>query len=321
MMRTPQYRCVHDDVTAMQADEDPWSRLDLGPLPEPVVVAPGVQGRFGAVYSSPVGYRPLELDIFAPAGGAGPRPAVVWVHGGAFQLGSRRLLPDFLSAASFFTRLATHGFVVASIDYRLSGEAGWPAQIEDVRSAVRWLRARASILGIDPSAIAVWGESAGAHLAAMAGVLTGDGSGADVAVVVDWYGPTEFSRMDAQAPADSAMCHDDPDSPESRLIGAPVQSAPERVAAASPLSYVGPNLPPFLIRHGTSDRVVPFGQSEIFASALRGAGASVDFAAVPGAGHVFEGHADPSVYIDEAIRFLTSHLPVHDPQHTSEARA
>lgn len=298
---------MHSDVEPQRPGDDPWLMLDLPALGAPVETADGVRSWGGVVYSSPVGFRPLQLDIVAPVGAIG-LPLVVWIHGGAFQMGSRWLLPEHMARAGFFGALARHGFVVASVDYRLSGEARWPAQIEDVRSAIRWLRQRAGELGADPERIAVWGESAGAHLAAMAGVLSGDGSGADVAAVVDWYGPTQFALMDEQAPADSAMCHDDPDSPESRLIGAPVQEAPALVADASPLSYVRAGLPPFLIRHGRRDRLVAFGQSELLAAALSQAGVEVDFLPVEDAGHVFEGHPSPVTFIDEAVDFLTSHL-------------
>lgn len=295
--------------------------LDETPLP-PAVIETDVAVRRGVVYSSAPGYRPLELDLYAPLSAWGtassrPYPAIVWIHGGAFAMGSRHLLPDFLTEVGFFRRLAHEGFVVASIDYRLSSEGIWPAQLLDVRAAVRWLRARADELSIDADSIAVWGESAGAHLAALAGLL-GDtelDSEPDgwetprVAAVIDWYGPTNFALMDGHAPIDSLMTHDDPDSPESRLLGAPVQEVPDLVADADPASHVSAGAPPFLVVHGRADRLVPFGQSEHLVAALERAGASVRFHPVDGADHVFENHEDPGVFIDQAVAFLHDVLP------------
>lgn len=298
--------------------DEKWARLDEHPLPSPVV-REGIAHNLGIVYSSLPGFRPLELDLYAqslPSVQVTARPAIVWIHGGAFAMGSRRLLPDFLSEQNFFRRLANAGFVVASIDYRLSAEALWPAQILDVRAAIHWLRSRASELSLDPSAIAVWGESAGGNLAAMAGVLGSREFDGDVrhdfpevAAVIDWYGPTDFGAMDRQAPADSAMHHDDPQSPESRLLGAPVQTVPDLVRAADPATYVDRDTPPMLIRHGRNDRLVPFGQSVALAAALESAGASVRFWPVDDADHVFGGHPDPWIFVEEAIEFLREVLP------------
>jgi acetyl esterase/lipase len=305
-----------------------WARLDKAPLPDPLIVG-DLALRPGIVYSSLPGFRPLEMDLYAPAlawsGSTADEerryPVVVWIHGGAFAMGSRRLLPEFLQAAEFFHTLARAGFVVAAIDYRLSSEEKWPAQLLDVRTAIRWLRSRAAELAIDVDAIAAWGESAGGHLAAMAGVLgrreiPDEPDGLDrpaVAAVIDWYGPTNFAAMDRQAPTDSAMSHDDPGSPESRLLGAPVQDIPALVAAADPATYADVAVPPTLIRHGRADRLVPFGQSVVFAEALRRAGAAVTFLPVDDAGHVFEGHPDPAVFVAEAIDFLHAVLPRSGP--------
>ncbi|WP_062464213.1 alpha/beta hydrolase [Demequina soli] len=278
------------------------------------------------VYASRVGYRPLTLDLYAPAdawdpvgGPASERryPAVVWIHGGAFRLGSKSLLPTFLEEADFFRRLVRAGFVVAAIDYRLSSEARWPAQLLDVRAAIRWLRGRADEVGVSTQAIAVWGESAGAHLAASAGIR-GDRTHPDeepylplpsVAAIVDWYGPSNFALMDTQATVDALQVHDAPDSPESVLLGAPVQQAPELVADADPATHVASGCPPILIRHGVRDRLVPFGQSLHLASALERAGADVRLRPVEGADHVFEGHPRPVAFVDEAIDFLREVMP------------
>ena len=151
----------------------PWALLHDAPLPQPDAWVDGGTVLRGISYASPPGFRPLLLDLYLPAPGARPSSAVVWIHGGAFLTGSRMLLPDLLVRGRLFERVPEAGIALAAIDYRLSGEAPFPAQLHDVKAAIRWLRARSTELGIDPARIGVWGESAGGHLAAMA-ALTGD---------------------------------------------------------------------------------------------------------------------------------------------------
>jgi acetyl esterase/lipase len=293
--------------------EQPWP-LTTGELPQVQLQDHGVRLRSGAIYAALTGYRPLRLDLYLPPVTRRPAPVVVWIHGGAFMHGDRTALPPLLAQERLFTRLPLAGFAVASVEYRLSSEACFPAQLEDIQAAIRWLRARHDELGIDPARVAVWGESAGGHLAAFAGVA-GETQGRDQAVafagqptdvmaVVDWYGPTDFAAMDRQAPADSMMCHDDPDSPESRLLGAPVQERPDLVARADPCRRATADAPPFLIMHGTLDRWVPFGQSELLATRLRDVGVTVDFRPIAGADHVFEGYVRGSELVDEVVAFL-----------------
>lgn len=296
----------------------PWTMLHAAPLPDAEPWADGGTVRRGLVYASPAGYRPLCLDLYLPAPSRRPFPVVVWIHGGAFMMGSRSLLPGLLAVARIFERLPASGIGVAAIDYRLSGEARFPAQLHDVKAAIRWLRARGAEAGVDPDRIGVWGESAGGHLAAMAAVtggvaeLEGDigltGPSSVVVVGVDWYGPTDFAMMDRDAPADSAMGHDAPDSPESLLIGAPVQDRSDLVARANPCTWVSTGAPPIQVRHGTRDRLVPFGQSVRFVDALRAVGVDVTFLPVEDADHVFEGAADGPAIVDSAITFLEHHL-------------
>jgi acetyl esterase/lipase len=304
------------DVAAQEPPQ-PWP-LTTAALPVIQLRDHGVRLRDGAIYSVVTGYRPLRLDLYLPPVTKAPVPVVVWVHGGAFMHGDRTALPPLLERERLFTRLPLAGLAVASIEYRLSSEACFPAQLEDVQAAVRWLRARHEELGIDPRRVAAWGESAGGYLAAFAGVAGRTGPGgpvpesadqpADVAAVVDWYGPTDFAAMDRQAPADSAMRHDDADSPESRLIGAPVQERPDLVARADPCRWATTDAPPFLIMHGTRDRLVPFGQSELLAARLRELGVPVDFRPIEGADHVFDGYERGSELVDAAISFLVREL-------------
>jgi acetyl esterase/lipase len=298
----------------------PLANLHELPVPQARVDERGIRSVKGLIYAVVDGFRPLKLDVYLPETGAAP--LLVYVHGGAFKLGDRGTLARPLAEVDLFARLPRDGVAIASIDYRLSGEAVFPAQLHDVRAAIRWLRRRAHELDVDGGRIALWGESAGGHLAALAGVTSNepelpgedgvDGVSSAVCAVVDWYGPTDFSQMDAQAPAHPALLHDTPDSPESLLLGAPVPEAPELVRAANPCSYVTPDAPPFLIQHGTHDRVVPYGQSVLLYETLRAAGCDVELQAVEGADHVFDGVDDPATVVEPALAFLRRRF-AHSP--------
>ncbi|HEY4761519.1 MAG TPA: alpha/beta hydrolase, partial [Thermoguttaceae bacterium] len=185
-------------------------------------------------------------------------------------------------------------YAVASLNYRLSQEAIFPAQIEDCKAAVRWLRTHAKQYGLDADHFAAWGDSAGGHLSALLGT-TGDtkefdkGDNLDISsrvqAVCDYYGPTDFLQMDDHLPARIARNHDMPDSPESRLIGGPIQEKKEKTARANPITYITPAAAPFLIVHGDNDGSVPFNQSELLFDALKKAGVSVHLHVMKGAGH------------------------------------
>jgi acetyl esterase/lipase len=216
-----------------------------------------------------------KLDIYLPDG-SGPFPLVVSVHGGAFMMGDKR--DEF--AVVGFDQLLEAGYALASINYRLSGEAKAPAQIQDVKAAVRWLRAHARDYHLKPEKIAAWGASAGGNLAALLGVscsvaalegteLGNTDQSSCVQAVIDWFGPTDFLQMDNQLTGrDCPQTHNDPDSPESRLVGAPIQLCPDLVKAANPITYVTAFAPPFLIMHGTEDCTVPPQQSQLLYDAL-----------------------------------------------------
>jgi acetyl esterase/lipase len=225
------------------------------------------------------GHERQRLDLYLPAKAAGPLPVVVWVHGGAWLAGGKDRCPA--------VPLVGKGYAVASVNYRLSQHARFPAQIEDCKAAVRWLRAHAREYNLDAEHIGVWGASAGGHLVALLGTtggvkeLEGKGGNLDrssrVQAVVDLFGPTDFLRMGGG--------HDKPDSPESRLIGGAIQQNKDKAARANPITYVKKDAPPFLILHGDRDRTVPLGQSELLAEALRKAGVEVTFRPIEGAGH------------------------------------
>jgi acetyl esterase/lipase len=232
------------------------------------------------------GNRDLRMHLLLPEKGPTPAPAIVWVFGGGWMRGSKdtgipRLFP--------FVR---RGYVGAACDYRLTDETRWPAQIEDVKCAVRYLRAHADELGLDPHRIGAWGPSAGGHLVAMLGVapdrpeLEGRGGWADqssrVQAVCDWFGPSDFTTMVDQ-PSD--VDRSGSDYPEARLIGGRIQDNPEKARAASPTApfYVTGREPPFLIVHGDADRTVPYQQSEALYSGI--GLADVTFTTVHGAPH------------------------------------
>jgi len=253
------------------------ARLLQTMLPGGVEVVPEV--RYGTG-----GGRPLTMHVVRPrAKPRRPMPAILYVHGGGWFEGEKEagVVP-----LGHFAKL---GYFGASVGYRLSGEAKFPAQIEDVKCAVRYLRAHAKEYGIDPERIAVWGTSAGGHLAALLGTSGGEraleGAGgwpkesSRVAAVCDWNGPTDLLR------GAEARGADGPDSAEARLVGWPVTANREKAALANPIAYVTPDDPPFLIMHGTADRVVTPAESRWLYDALRVAGVEATLHAVEGADH------------------------------------
>ena len=247
------------------------------------------------VVSAPVGFRPLHLDLHLPAGD-GPFPTVLWIHGGGWQEGSRTTLPDTISPFGFHERLLARGYAVADVDYRLAFEAPYPAQLVDVQAAVRWLRHFAGELRLDPARFATLGESAGGHLAAMAG-LVGEGDTA-IQAVINWYGVADLAIRDL----------DDPFTSPAVLLGGPINGRRDFVRWASPLHRVHPAAPPFLNMHGTADTIAPFEQSELLTDALRAQGVRADLHPVPGAEHCFAGHDDIGGLIDACADFLDDTL-------------
>lgn len=234
------------------------------------------------------GHERQKLDLYLPDEGMN-LPLLIWVHGGAFRMGSKEGSENDPVPVQYVEQ----GYAVASLNYRLSQHAIWPAQIEDCKAAVRWLRAHAVQFRLDPHRFAAWGPSAGGHLVAMLGA-TGHvtefevGEYLDVSsrvqCVVDYFGPTDFLQMDTQRPPDG-MIHDTPDSPESQLIGGPIQENRDKTARANPVTYVTADAPPFLVVHGNQDPLVPYQQSVLLVNALLVAGVDVAFYTVIGGGH------------------------------------
>lgn len=258
------------------------------------------------------------LDVYAPKNGTN-LPLIIWIHGGAFLFGSKEEILAEPVVLGFLFR----GYAVAAINYRLSKEALFPAQLEDCKAAVRWLRTHADEFGIDPNRIGAWGPSAGGYLVTLLGV-TGETHEFDVGenlnyssrvqAVCDFFGPTDFLQMDAHRLSDGDI-HNAPDSPESKLIGGPIQDNPEKVKRANPITYVTKSAPPFLIVHGKADRVVPLNQSELLAAALSSVGVTVKFYPVEKAGHgeYFGYNGGSGLYTDPEVEpmvkeFFATHL-------------
>ncbi|MEH3075786.1 MAG: alpha/beta hydrolase [Quadrisphaera sp.] len=241
---------------------------------------------------------PLVLDlVLPPTSGAGgpaaePPPVVVWLHGGGWFTGDRHLAPDL-------TRwFAARGLAMASVEYRLSGQALFPAQLHDVRAAVRYLRAHAEELGLDGERIALWGSSAGGHLAALAGltghvdVLPGEDVGpgapsAAVQAVAEGYGPVDLERVVAEAPASAPPAMSGVNAPEARLLGGLPADRRELAREACLLTHVTAAAPPFQIAHGTADVLVRASQSALLHEALVAVGVESTLHLVEGYQHGF----------------------------------
>jgi len=297
------------------------------------------QPTFPAVEYATIGGKPILLDIYHPTdGGSPPYPVVVWIHGGAWLGGSRA---DVGGLA-----LLQHGVAIASIDYRLTSQAGqwggepviFPAQIHDVKAAVRFLRApeNATAYSLDPCRVGAWGSSAGGHLAALVAAANDlpklEGRVGDhlaqtsrIVAAADYFGPSDlmFINEDVAWPPGSVIDHDAPDSPESRLIGwdqpgqgigdikahlddptPPYPSLVHRVWDASPLRNVTPPDPPLFIAHGDQDTLVPVKQSIRLAAECQEAGVTHELMVVAGASHGFLGSEATAA----AVAFLLTHL-------------
>ena len=287
------------------------------PPTEPVRRDDGVRHHAGITYAATAGYRPLQLDVWVPPAPTA-RPLVVWIHGGAWMGGDRRYLPETLRPNQLFDALLAAGLAVATIDYRLALEAPFPAQLQDAKAAIRYLRAHPDQLGIDTGRIGVWGESAGGHLAALVG-LTGHradleggigvvGPASTVDVVVDWYGVADLTTQPRMTPPPHIAAKLEPamqTPPEDNLVAGLDDAAR---ADASPINHVTPQAPPFLFVHGTTDWLVPYAQSEQLAAALTEAGVPVRLVPVEGAEHIFMGCDDVDAVVQLSVDYLAEAL-------------
>lgn len=304
----------------------PTRAADEPPLPVPDVAAKipmdghypaekvnfpnGVVGVPGIVYEQWTGYRPLQLDLYLPPNfverPAAGFPLVIFIHGGGWLDDDRRHNVPFADFPSVLASLSVRGYVVASVDYRLSTEAIFPAQIQDVKTAIRWLRLHASEYGIDRTRVMTWGTSAGGHLAALAavscdaaaleprGATTGPNNSSTVSDCVQggavWYGVLDIATIAAQARDDKAMSRDVPDVPEWRLLGCFASACKNgEIDAASPTHYVDPTDPPLLLIVGTDDTIVPYHQTLEMAETLKAAGVAYELIVMPGLDHSLTG--------------------------------
>ncbi len=256
--------------------------------------------------------KSLTLDLYAPKSGTAPAPLIVYIHPGGWSSGSSSM------GAEHAAYLVPAGFAVASINYRLSGDSVFPAQINDCKGAIRWLRANALRYNLDAKNVGAFGHSAGAHLAALVGTSGGIKTASSSAVtmdiegsvggntqyssavqaVADFFGPSnlvEFYKITTQGSG-------------TNLVGCAIAMCPDKAKLASPTTYVSRTAPPFLIMHGTADDVVPFSQSQLMDSALRTAGANSAFTAVQGANHGFDVAWSKPEIQTAVVNFFTTYL-------------
>jgi acetyl esterase/lipase len=287
-----------DQVTAAVSEktvrEDVFPPVSA-PFPDGIVAVPGVE------FENLVGFRPVRMDLYLHVDRHLARPLVLWIHGGGWNRGDARTSANFANWPAVLASLAARGYVVASIDYRLSGEARFPAQVQDVKAAVRFLRANAAAYGIDPARVIHWGGSAGGHLAALAATTCGDpafipepstgrllhsemaaarAAVADpkadcVAAAAIWYGVFDLTT---QPSADLAA-----------WLGCPQGACAEAARGASPTAHVDSGDPPMLIVHGLADAAAPPAPVKAFASRLKEAGVPVEEVYLPGIGHGWQG--------------------------------
>lgn len=232
-----------------------------------------------------------RLDLYLPEKtSVHPLPLIVHIHGGGWMAGNKFPCP--------VVGMVAEGYVVASVGYRFSQQAKFPAQIQDCQAAIRWLRANREKYHLDPEKIGVVGGSAGGHLASLVGTAGGIGAfpliGGNedqsdrVQAVCNIFGPADFTTVVEQAAEDTKVKNvfvfNSPKDPYSQLIGVPLETT-EKSRAVSPVTYISEDDPPILILHGTHDSLVPYAQSVQFAQELEAEGVPVWLQALPGAGH------------------------------------
>lgn len=269
-------------------------------FPQPsVTFAADVESMPDLVFSTPPGYRPLRLDLYRPrAAGqlSGSLPLVVYVHGGGWQAGHTRHAGAFANWPGTLALLAARGYVVASIEYRLSGEARFPAAIHDVKTAIRWLRSKSGQFGIDPGRVVIWGGSAGGHLAALAATSCNLASLAPdlqaplaaqsdcVQGLVTWYAVFDFVDAPLSGPGEQLA-----NSAVGKFLGCAPTDCRSIAELASPITHLDKQDPPTLLIHGDLDKVVPVAQSQKFEQALLEKRLPVKFLLIRDVDHSFIG--------------------------------
>ncbi|HVA45329.1 MAG TPA: alpha/beta hydrolase [Pirellulales bacterium] len=286
------------------------------PVPNSAPRRPALPAGFVAEYDVryvPDGDAAQSLDIYFPQSRSDkPLPLLIWIHGGGWSGGSKTEMP--------FRNQLPRGYVAASIEYRFSQKAKFPAQIQDCQAALRWLRANAEKYSIDPDRIGVGGASAGGHLAALVGTSGGKkafptvGGNLDqsdrVQAVCDIFGPTDFWTVIAQANEEKNVKNIfewNNGDPYSNLIGGKLGEDKEKCDAVSPVRYVSKDNPPFLILHGDHDALVPYAQSVELSDLLAKAGVEVTLQRLPGANHGGPAFGLPAV-VQLTASFFDKHL-------------
>ncbi|MCG6154987.1 alpha/beta hydrolase [Rubinisphaera margarita] len=268
---------------------------------QPTIAAPPLKDITFATVNS----HELKLDLYLPKDATDP-PLVVFIHGGGWRNGShKRCLTPWLT---------DHGFAVASISYRLTDKAVFPAQVHDCKAAVRWLREHAGEYGYNAKRIGVAGTSAGGYLAVFLGVTGGDeefegtvggnlAQDSTVQAVVDYYGPTDFVLRSKNQPHKTEK----PDSPVGLLLGTPASADLDLARRASPAFHVSDEAAPLLIIHGDQDKTVYLDQSQRLEEEYRTLDLDVTLEVVEGGGHGGDAHFTKA-YRDKVAKFLETHL-------------
>ncbi len=279
--------------------------------PPPQTVVDGISSWLNQPFAMSPGNRLLRLDVHVPANSTSPLPVVVFTAGGSWLLVAKNHAP--------WLRLLDEGYAVVSVEYRLSGEARYPAQVHDIKAAVRWTRANAARFGLDPERIGAWGCSAGGYLAAMAGATNDDpdfegtlgedaGQSSALSCIITQYGPCDLLMMsrDTNGIDDASQPSCVPDSPEAQLLGFVPSDDPDRARNASVTAHVAAATVPFLIMHGDADTMLGVRQSRRLRDSLQGAGAAFEYLELPGANH-----GDPRFSEGEAMDIVTNFLARH----------
>jgi acetyl esterase/lipase len=257
--------------------------------------------------------KPLKLDLYVPQGAIKPLPVIIWIHGGGW-VGGKRIAPWTQPVDKWILPITQSGFALATIDYRLSFQAKFPAQIEDCKAAIRWVRAHAADYNLDPNRIGAAGSSAGGHLVALLGTtpddpaLEGDegnkGVSSRLKAVCDFFGPTDFLTIRSQEEPDKEKKKYAVDDAITKLLGSPVEQNLDEARLASPVYHISAQTCPFFIAHGDLDLTVPLQQSVEFNDALQKAGIPSTLYVVKGGHH---GVRDP-VAFQMAINFFKKYL-------------
>lgn len=259
------------------------------------------QNHLNVTYAQ-AGNRALLLDIYSPTNKVANAPLIIWIHGGAWHGGSKENPPK---------QLLEKGYFLASIDYRLSTEAPFPAMVHDIKAAVRYLRANAAQYGYHPAKLALWGSSAGGHLAALAALSSGDyylegnlgnnnNTSSTVQALVDFYGPSNFNTILNQSTAHGVNVR----RPALALFfGKPIDNLQAEFSKASPISYVDAHDPPTFIAHGNQDNQVPINQSLELWAALQHKNVDCQMEILQETGHG-GGKFDESAVYEKLLLFL-----------------